>query len=176
MALGDKDSLAIPQGEVYTARSSFITQNSSHSSANLREDSSLKKRRPAFFVKSSTKFNALRLKKAQDGPRLKVDNSLKAAVSIFRSTAIKGKSGLFATTASCIETPDAVDELISPQKFVGSEADETPLVYEEVPLDFFNSSTRFGQGTKYCQSTIVPEEQQRATKPYQSLQRKAPCS
>ena len=26
MALGDKDSLAIAQGEVYTARSSFITQ------------------------------------------------------------------------------------------------------------------------------------------------------
>jgi len=64
MALGDKDSFAIAHDEVYTGRSSFITQQSSHSSANLGNDSSLKKRRPAFFVKSARKFSALRLKKA----------------------------------------------------------------------------------------------------------------
>ena len=161
MALGDKDSFALLPG-TYTMRSSFATQQSSlNSSANLREESSIKKRRPAFFTKSSNKFS---IKSVASGPRLKVDNAIHDVISLLRSTAMNGK-GLFASTASCIETPD-LEDLVSPRKA----ASDDSLVFEEVPIDSLDNSY-----FRYQRSDLVGEERP-STRPYESLKRKAPCT
>ena len=137
MAMGDKDSFAFVPG-TYTMRSSFQTQlSSNNSSANLREEASLKKSRPAFFKKTSNKFSIIGRSLAS-GPRLKVDNNMNDVISMLRSTAMNGK-GLFASTASCIETPD-LEELVSPQKLTGSALSVDSLVYEEVPLESLDTS------------------------------------